>query len=73
MSEAQQPAPADSAAASVSDDESIERMVIKSSAGPVPFPNIPQLSPRQPPEPGQVLLRFDVETVRASALRHAHV
>jgi hypothetical protein len=47
-----------------SDDESIERNVVKSSAGPVPFPGIRHLPPREPPEPGQVLLRYDVEEVR---------
>lgn len=53
----------DDVACSISDDESIERNVIKSSVGPVPFPGIRRLPPRQPPEPGQVLLRFDVEKV----------
>ncbi|GBF94776.1 hypothetical protein Rsub_07659 [Raphidocelis subcapitata] len=38
-----------------------ERVVIKSSAGPEPFPGIRQLPPRVPAEPGQVLIRFDLE------------
>jgi hypothetical protein len=41
-----------------------ERTVLMSSNGPVPFPGIPQLPPRQAPEAGQVLLRYDVEAVR---------
>lgn len=60
--------PAEDSDVSVSDTESIERNVIKSSTGPDPFPGIPQLSPRRPPEAGQVLLRFDVEEVRARPL-----
>jgi hypothetical protein len=40
-----------------------EVTVLKSSLGPEPFPGITELPPRQAPEPGQVLLRYDVEAV----------
>jgi hypothetical protein len=47
-------------------DLSLERVIIKSSAGPEPFPGIPQLPPRMPAEAGQVLVRFDLEEVSGS-------
>jgi hypothetical protein len=60
-----EPTPPEDASVGSSDEGSIERNIIKSSAGPEPFPGIPQLPPRHPPEAGQVLLRFDVEEVGA--------
>jgi hypothetical protein len=52
-----------------SDLSSVERAVIKSSTGPDPFPGVPVLPPRALPEPGQVLLRYDVEEVRRARAR----
>lgn len=42
-----------------------ERRVVRSSTGPTPFPGIPHLPPHRAPEPGQELLRYDVEQVRS--------
>lgn len=37
--------------------------VIRSSSGPHPFPDVPERSPIRPPQPGEELLKYDLEVV----------
>jgi hypothetical protein len=40
--------------------------VLRCSSGPEPFPGIPIKEPLQPQEPGEVLIRYELEAVSAA-------
>lgn len=39
--------------------------VLRCSSGPEPFPGVPIREPLQPQQPGEVLIRYEIEAVSA--------